>query len=389
MINGLLLLLATVAVLTASLGPLLVRAIQQSSVADTIAAASPAGTSVTVVANVEVGQDAALFEPVVTAILAPTAERRATVWNPPTTWGETTSNLSWAATGQKGPGETTSRARLADAGCPGLVVTVGRCPTGRNETLVSTTDAAAGRIEPGASVAYRISQLSKNLSGRLTVVGLYDPERTVAPLTRPGVDNGQAASVSGDPLVVTDRLLTSLPLPVQVSSRMAVRQPIDLAGLGQLRSSLDEIQATLAAQSVLLTVNTTLGEVLDRAGAKSAAAQVLVGVTEAQALGLGLFALAVVLHRIAQSRSPEWATGRLLGVGRRRRAAAVFAEPGVVMLIGAPLGLAAGVAVAQLSVSAALRPDTVVEVGRCRSSALLLRPWSPSCSPWSRSAPRA
>lgn len=163
---------------------------------------------------------------------------------------------------------------------------------------------------------------------------------------------------------MTDRLLSSLPLPVRVSSRLTVRQPVDLAGLEQLHSSLVEIKASLLAQPVLLSLETTLGDVLDRAGAKSQAAQVLVGVIEVQALGLGLFALAVVLHRIAHARSPEWATGRLLGVRRRQRFAAVFVEPGMMVLAGAPLGLAAGVGAAQLSVAASLRPDTVVEVAR-------------------------
>lgn len=190
-INGLLLLLAAVAVLTAALGPLLVRAIQQSSVADTVAAMSPPGTSVTVVADVGIGQDAALFEPVVTAILAPTAERRAAVWHPPTTWGETTSNLAWAPPEQEGSGESASRAQLVDGGCPGVVITAGVCPAGKSEVLVSTADAAARRIAPGVRVVYRVSQPSKNVEGRLTVVGLYDPERSVAPLTRPGNDDGQ------------------------------------------------------------------------------------------------------------------------------------------------------------------------------------------------------
>ncbi|WP_375426018.1 hypothetical protein [uncultured Friedmanniella sp.] len=363
-VNALLLLLATVAVLTASLGPLLVRSIQQSSVADTIASMSPAGTAVTVGAAVELGQDPALFEPVVTGILAPTAEGHPTVWNPPATWGESTSNLAWATPEQQGTGEKASRARLVDAGCPGLVITAGSCPEGKREVLVSTDDAAAGRIRPGTVLNYRISQLAKNVEGRVTVAGLYDPERTAAPLTRPGGEDGAAAQVTGDPMMVTDALLQTMPLSVLVSSRLTVRQPVDLAGLDELRSSLAEIQHAIATQSVLLSLVTTLGDVLDRAGAKSQAAQVLVGVTEAQALGLGLFSLAVVLQRIARSRGPEWATGRLLGVRRRRRFTAVFAEPGVVLLLAAPLGLAAAVGVARLTVAASLRPDTVVEVAR-------------------------
>ncbi len=363
-VNGLLLLLVAVAVLTATLGPLLVRAIEQSSVADTIAASSPDGTSVTVVAEVRAGEDAALFEPVVESMVAPTGEGRSTVWNPASTWGESTSNLAWAPRAGRASGETTSRARLAEQGCPGLVITVGACPVNQGEVLISTSDAAADRVEPGAIVDYRVSQLSKNIDGRLTVVGLYDAAPTAATLTRPGVDDGQVAPVTGDPLVMTDRQLLALPLAVRVSSRLTVRQPVDLAGLTQLRASLDEIQARLRDEPVLLSLETTLGAVLDRAGTRSRAAQVLIGVTEVQAFGLALFALAIVLQRVAQSRGPEWATGRLLGVSRRRRFAAVYAEPAAAVLAGAPLGLAAGVLAARLSVAVALRPDTAVEVAR-------------------------
>ena len=361
--NLLLFALSAVAVLTSALGPLLVRAIEQSTIADTLQAAGPSRTSLTVFVNGHVGEDVRPLAGTVSAVLGTPLihEPTAALWEPPQTWIESVANVSWSSRAQRTPGRTVSRVRVAEPDCAGLPVVDGRCPKATNEVLVSTTDARRGRLAAGSRLVYGVLSV---LDAPLTVVGTYDPDRVPTPLTRPGTELGVTAAVTGDPLVMTRSQVARLPLSTQVWGRLLLRGRVTVADEPLLRGSATDLNSVALEQSVIVAVQTDLPAVLDQVDAQTRSARVLIGVTEAQALGLAMFALGVVLQRVGRARSAEWGIGRLRGVPRRRWLGSVYLEPAVALLLGLPAGLAGALLVAQRSVAANLRPGIPVELLR-------------------------
>ncbi len=363
LVSVLLAALSAVAVATAVFGPLLVRAVEQSSLADTVAAAG-AATSLTVRANGDASKD---LGPVVSgteaalSLVVVTPSRG--LWGPVQQWTETTTNVTWQVddASSHDTDEGFSRLRVADD-CTGLTLTAGRCPLDSGETLVSTSDATQHGVEVGDTMSLQVIGVPETT--RFSVVGLYDPTTVVTPLSRPGQEPPATAVATADPLVVVASQVQSLPLPTLVSARVVLQRPVDLADLPLLRAALAELDQGVRAQDLTLVVVTRLGEVLDRVSSQTTAAVVLVGVVEVQALGLALFAVVVVLSRVAGARGAEWGAGRLLGIPRPRWFRSVYVEPGAVLLLGGFVGYAAALVVASLAVRAALRPGTPVEPWR-------------------------
>ncbi len=349
--------LSAVVVLIAVLGPLLLRAITQSTITDAVQAAGPEGTSLTVTINGDVREDLYPLEAVIDAALAPVARGPARgLWQPAQTWIESVANVAWASKDRTTPGETSSRVRATN-GCSGLVLKTGTCPTAKGQVLLSTADAGRARVQVGSVLIYRRADIPGR---RFRVVGTYDADQVTAPLTRPGTEVGLTA-VDGDPLITTSEQLQALPLPTQVSGRLLLRGPVTVADEPLLHRSVDDLQAAVLTQARSIAVVTRLPDVLDRVDDQSRAARILIAISEAQALALAGFALATVLQRTGRARRGEWGVGRLLGVPRRRWLRSVYAEPAIALLAGVPVGLAAGVVLARTSVNANLVPGTPVE----------------------------
>lgn len=361
-VNALLCLLSALAVLTSVLGPLLLGAIAQSTLRTAQQAASAADTSITVSLDYQADGGAVGLDDELSGALDPAADGPAArLWGPRQVWSETTENLAWAESPRTGMLEAVARARVVDGRCAGLPLATGRCPV-KGQALVSAVDARQRGLTLGSPIAYRT--VGANTEHRLRVSGTYEPDQVAAPLTRPGTDAGTTASVTADPVVISAEQAAELPVPFRLSARLPLRPGLALADTAAVRESVTAVNAAVLERSLDLVLTTGVVDLLDRVDVANADARVLVLVVEVQALALALFAVAVVLQRVARSRTAEWAVGRLRGVPRRRWLSSLYAEPAVALLAGVPVGLAAGLVVARLSVAATLSPGLRVELGQ-------------------------
>lgn len=360
-INVLLCALSAVAVLTAVLGPLLVRAISQSTLQDAVAAGGPERTAITVSLDLS-GEELSFASGLVPAVFTPVQQGPAArIWQAPQLWTESTDNVAWAPRPRTGKLEATTRVRFTDDSCAGMVITDGRCPAEVGQALISSRDARRSHLVVGSTLTFRCPGVPER---RLTVVGTYDANRADAPLTRPETKSGTTAAVTADPLVLTAAQLAELPLRMRASGRLVLEAGLSVQDEPLARQSVIAVSDALLEESSELRFDSQLVDFLDRVDAQTRDAQVLVAVTEVQALALAVFSLAVVLQRLARSRTAEWGIGRLRGVPRRRWLASIYAEPALALISGVPVGVVAGVLVAQGSVASNLRPGTPVEIWR-------------------------
>ena len=361
--TGLLLcLLSTVAVMTAMLGPLLVRAVDQSTLTDALETGGLEGSSLSVSSDVGAGEshDAARV-PVDDALAVLSAGAAASLWQPPVTLVRSTTIVIWSP----GAGALGTNAQVngVDDRCDGYVISAGSCPAVKSQVMLSAADARRQQVEVGDRIRFSLARAD---DVGVTVVGLYDAaaSTSTAGLVRPGTTAGVLAGIKGDALVMSNAQLADLPLPVQVTARSTLQPGLDLAELPALLESIDATKAAVNRQDRLLALRSELPDTLTRVTAQAGAAQVLILVTGVQALFLAVYALAIVLQRVGRARAAEWSVGRLRGVPRRRWLGSVYTEPLIALLLGLPLGFVAGTAVARWGVDWALRPGTPVEPWR-------------------------
>lgn len=357
----LLCLLSAVAVLTSMLGPLLVRAVQQSTLTDALDAAGLAGTSVSVSGDADSGEPYDQGRvPALAALQAGLDVAPASLWQQPQILITSKTNVFW----KPAPGQTGLDARVSalDDGCELYVLTAGTCATEVGQVMVSAADAARLKVVVGATVSFTLAQAPETA---VKVVGLYAAGASpAAGLVRPGTGDGVLAGVASDPLVMVTQQTADLPIPMSITARMTLVPGLTVTDAPVARSSVETVRAAVSAQDRLLALQTTLPDVLARVDAQARSAQVLILVTTVQAVGLAIFALAIVLQRVGRARAAEWSVGRLRGVPRRRWLSSVYVEPVVALLLGLPIGFLAGVAVARLAISLTLRPGTPLELWR-------------------------
>ncbi|GAB3434713.1 hypothetical protein GCM10027517_03080 [Phycicoccus ginsengisoli] len=361
-----------------TLGPLFVRALTQSSVRSAVAAAPAADRSVRVSTYLSTaaptGQGVQAVRTAVTTAY-PAAEdggastgsggtpgRR--LWRPLVLSAQSESTLRWAA----GPTRALSSSRVSSAGtgCDDFAVVGGRCPAGAGVVLLSTRDAAAHRLTDGANEAAVVTVvLPDTTTVRWTVVGTYDLARTAPEVVTPaGTPQATYAAVTGDSLVVSPAQLARLAVPVTVAGSLRLARPLGVEDAAPVRALVAGLRSAALGQQRQLLVESPLLGVLDDSTRQAREAEVLVSVTSLQAFVLALLAAAAVMARIARTRAPEWAVGRLRGLGWRRWAAAVFPETLVPVGLGLLLGGVGALAVSSWVVRAVLGSGVAVEPGR-------------------------
>lgn len=356
--------LSAAAVLTSALGPLLVRAVHQSSLGDAVAAAGPAGTSIVASVDLERGDDLdAAVEEIVGSVAGVDRDPATALWQSPQLSVQTTSNVGWAVAGAK-KAETVSRVASGEDGCARLMVVAGGCPARSGETLLSVADAGRSGAVVGTKLAIPVSTTTGSTATvRLRVVGLYDPDRSVTlDLLRPSSLAGQLAQVSGDPLITTRAQLVALNVGSHVAGRLVLAGTLDAQQETAARASLEQVKAaTLAVTDRLVVFDSQLPQLLDDVDRRVASASVLMLVTVVQAEVLALFALVIALQRLGRSRAAEWGVGRLRGMPPRSWLRSIWAEPAGALLLGLPVGLAGAVGLGTVVVGRELRAGTEVE----------------------------
>lgn len=354
----LLFVLASMVVMTSVLGPLLVRAVHQSALSDALAGGGLAGRSISV--SGEVPADEA-WQPVRDAsggVLASGREGAPPLWDEPTTLITSTTIVSWQPARQS---QDVNALVNAVDGCTGYVIATGSCPAGPGEAMISTDDASERKIKPGDRLTFNLARTPET---SVRLVGVYDPVASAAAgIVRPGSTEGVLAGAKSDPLVLTSVQAEQLPLPVTLTTRMSI-PGLSIDQVAPLLASIERIKAAANEQGRLLALQTTLPETLEGVDRQAGLAQVLVLITDVQALLLAVFALAVVLQRVGRSRAAEWSVGRLRGVRRHSWLGSVYIEATIALLLGLPVGALAGIAVARIGVDLTLRPGTPLEPGR-------------------------
>lgn len=352
--------LSTVAVLTAVLGPLLIRAVRQSTLQDAVAAGGVDRTSISVSADLPVGASYPEQRAVLQTVFSDaTAGPRRGLWAPVETLVVSSANLTWVP--KPGRTDVGSRVNAADLGCPGYPITAGQCPTHAGEALLSQDDARRFGVAVGRVVEARPPNAPAH---RLVVVGTFNSHTATVPLATAGSLNGSLAGVTGDPVIVAADEPALKALPITMTGRLRLRGGLDLTSEPLARQSLELVEASLVQQDQILRLDTQLPTLLTGVDAQAASAAVLLGVAAVQAVACAFVGLAIVLQRLGRARGAEWGVGRLRGVPRLRWLASVYVEPAVALLAGLPVGLLAGTATAVAATRATLRPGTPVEVWR-------------------------
>ncbi|GAA2092678.1 hypothetical protein GCM10009841_01780 [Microlunatus panaciterrae] len=357
----LLFLLSSVVVMTSIVGPLLVRAVHQSALTGALETAGLDGTSISVSGDVSADEPWQPARDLAVGVLAAGQEDGSEqLWHRPAVLIKSTTIIIWKSASDDG--ERNALVNALDDGCDDYVITSGRCPEGVGQAMISSVDAERSKIKTGSVISFALARAPVT---KVKIVGIYDPvTSTAADLTRPGSTSGVLAGVQSDPVVMTAIQSENLPLPVKITARMTALPGMTIADEPAVQTSVEQIKMSANAQDRVIAIGTDLPELLDGVDDQARLAQVLVLVTDVQALFLAVFALAVVLQRIGRARAAEWSVGRLRGVTRRRWLSSVYVEPAAALLLGLPLGFAAGVAVARLGVTLTLRPGTPLEIWR-------------------------
>lgn len=360
LIGVLLFALSTAGVLTSALGPLLVRAVEQSSLADATTAAGPAGSSIAASFQVERGDDLGLASGDVLSVFAGATKGQADrLWQEPQLSVQTTSSLGWRTAPVK-EREMVSRVASGEDGCAQLMVVAGRCPTRPGEVLDSTADTSRSGAKVGSTL---VLTSSSDRTPGVAVVGVYDPDRsTTLDLLRPTSLAGQLLQLSADPLITTRGQLDTLDLGAQITGRLTLVDGLSAQDEESARTTIDRVKAaTVGVSGRLVVFDSQLPTLLDGVDRRVTSASVLILITVVQTDLLTVFALVIALQRLGRARSAEWGIGRLRGMPWRQWLTSIWAEPALALALGLPVGLAGAVAVGTAIVGRSLRAGTPVE----------------------------
>ena len=358
--------LSAAAVATAVTGPLLLRAVEQSALTSALSTAAPAGTAVSVSADLDPGNPLDGMEGAQQAAVAAPPDR---LFFRVITVAESAGPVPWvpAVPGTPQPVPTvTHQSHLAvqDEDCTGIRIVSGTCPAGTADVAVSTADAARFGLQLGTFVDVRVPAGPRLTTTRLRLSGTYDagsPGLTVTTPTSPGASQ---SGVTATDLMVGPRSPVWRYLPTVVESRRALRSGVRAGDLPAVRRAIASVQHDALEQPDTLVVDQQLTTLLDGVQAEGHDAAILLGVVGLQALALALGGLAVVLQRFARARAREWGVGRLRGMPPGPWLTTVFAEPLVPLVAGLPVGYLIGVGAAQVATASALGSGTPVEPWR-------------------------
>ncbi|HYJ66578.1 MAG TPA: ABC transporter permease [Nocardioidaceae bacterium] len=268
-------------------------------------------------------------------------------------------------------GEDRARLTAFDDGCDRLLLVSGRCPTRPFEILVAPIDIERGGFAVGEPLV-----LSPDLP-RATVVGTYrlrdpgrswfDPSRYVS--APRGTSLTSPTPYLPAPFVTVPETFESLPSDawsVQADRRLLVDPTLTPDRADELADLADEerTRQPLASPDGVL-------DRADRNGLRDIMISVEAERTTARntvlpaALSLSLVAMLVLLRLLGESadlRRPEFALLALRGWSRRRLWAFGLAEPALVLLLAAPLGCLAGWSIATRMGRSWLYPGLPVDV---------------------------
>ncbi len=247
-----------------------------------------------------------------------------------------------------GTGKALTRFVWRPDACSHLRFSAGRCPRAAREIAVSARSAREYGWRPGTALRTEGFAGQATAAGTMTVVGLYAP---ADPTERYWFDLDYFdAHQNDDPPDTVDSTFvdSSTMRDAAVPGRVLVELPLDverlrLADMPAVRAAADRLAVELHRSDAEATATTTLGALLDTAAADRKQLTVLVTIVALQLLLLGYFVLYLIVANWSEARAPELALAKLRGGRPLSTLAFGLLEPVVLLVLAAPLGLAAAV----------------------------------------------
>ncbi len=368
-------LLTTVAVASAVLGPAYQSAATQSFLVARLNQASPVSTGVTIAYRPSGPRAVAAAA---TAAERGGADQLAGSFGVPTVTLRSDPDWLSQVFGLPYDGHVVLMAK--DGSCERLVIK-GRCPSKPGEVLLHELDSADTDVAVGETVPF------KGLRSDLTVVGTYtipaeasgfffDESRTARvpyspSSTGPGVYNPA-------PLFVDRSTFDALPArgwEVLVDRRLATgptTQSSDVRAAARVVQDLPSELRGLDGGRYRMTSDSTLPFLLKEIDSNRATARATVTPAVVSLVLVALALLVRLLGAAADQRRAELALGSLRGLSRRQMWAFGLAEPATILAIATPVGVALGYLSAEQLARAWLEPGLHTPLGLASLSAAAL-----------------
>jgi len=361
------LLLAAIATAATVLAPAYSRAAQQSVLSDQLRAAPVNATSLHVRSEPLAGEAPAL-ESTSEAKL----ELRQMLANRPGLASHLASPVAGADldTVATPAGAAAVLARLAyrDDVCAHLTVTDGECLTDPGSVMVSQRSANEYSITVGQSLSLRSRAATDQGTTRsLTVAGVYTPEDPNEPYWgrggyfAAGAPDSESSLPRVDAVFVGDEQDLALPggLPsVHLDYRLRV-DTVRLDDVARLRTDLGGFETDVNRAQIQLS--TALRGVMDDVDDEASALGRTVPIVAVPLVLVSWFILFLLVAALTEERGPEVALAKLRGFSLGQAARFGRAEALLLVLLAAPLGVAAGLALVEVAARTMLGPGVHVE----------------------------
>jgi len=339
--------LAALSALTAGClvsAPVVARAMEQGLLRASLSHAHPADTAVTIRATKAPRDDALAPDQLATYL-----PRGAAPFFPHAIGSSTmVTSIRTAPTTLPSPVRVFAR----DDVCAHVTVAAGRCPTGADEVMVSTADAANWGWAPGTHLVVGAGQAApgralsdpKDPPGALTVVGVYDPVADseywlrINPVGLSGTPVPQGNNfVPGVDDLITAQDTFARGWTEEVA--VALQYPLDRTAF-----TLDSLARADAAFTDLppttgVTLDTPVARIVEAIRGGQTTVRFLVPVVAAQLALLSVSVLVVVAQAAVEQRRREVALARLRGRSRGATARLLMGELGAIVAAGLPVGL--------------------------------------------------
>ncbi|HEX6921360.1 MAG TPA: FtsX-like permease family protein [Actinomycetes bacterium] len=358
------LLIATLAISAAVVGPMYGRAAEESLLREHLAAADVSQTGVTLTRNSERAPVAP--DELLGSVRRAAADRRLDHYFGPAHLALRTQPS--AAIRLPGLTRPAAVARLAwrDSQCAALRFVEGRCATGAAEAVLSKPAAAYLHLGVGKPLTIGVGASSQTLR----IVGLYevtDPESSVW-FGHNYADAQQAADDGPDRLdtvfVSQQAMLRAGQAGVYADAeRPLLLDRVRLDDLQVLADRLTSLRRELAAGPEVVVPTAQLTDVVAQIKDDRKSVTLSALLATVQLVLLTWFVLYLVVANTVEERSDEIALAKLRGLSPTSTASFGLAEPLLLLLLALPLGLLAGFAAAWRMTGAFLLPGTPVTLG--------------------------
>ncbi len=378
-----------------TLGPLYARSAEDSLLRQRVRQAPPVQVGLTVQAQLggpgryagdpDAGQVA---PPVVAdAVRSVAVDPRLDRWfGPASRFVELPNTPVWLAEGPSGLGSAlgTTNALWLDRACEGLRMESGTCTVGRGQVLVSrqtaqTFSLGVGRrlrlaLPSGADpLLLRVAGVYTDVTAPDAVWGARSPLQWVEPRAPDDVLRVDAVLVSREDLADETSVGSA------VAYRPLRRDTVDLSTADRAAADVGTVVHDLRAADnrpprplpgvspedlPALTVTNGIAELLVEVAPQRRDLQGAALAITLQLAAVAWFVLFLVVATTTEERSAEVALAKLRGLSLRRTAVLALAEPIVLLLVAAPVGLAVAWLVVGRVVDGVLEPGTSVTLDR-------------------------